>query len=138
MYADSEPNQACKTHKKVMTRIIMDENKILPTQETTGINCRERIGKNEEKNHKLTSEDLWNAIVSYEGMVFYTAKGLEYSYTIRGKEMTVSRKKKTVTKASILMAYEKVLEIESVTGPKQLGVYGASYIYPIFLKLGII
>ncbi len=85
-----------------------------------------------------TQDLLWKAIIACEGTVFYTAKGLEYSYKIKGKEMFVSRKKKTVTKASIMMAYARVQKLERVTGPKQLGVYGASYIYPIFLKLGII
>ena len=88
--------------------------------------------------HDRTPENLWKAVLAYEGAVFYTAKGLEYSYQIKGKEMFVSRKKKTVTKASVLLAFEKTLVPEKVTGPKKLGVYGASYIYPIFLRLGIL
>ena len=74
----------------------------------------------------------------FEGAIFYTAKGLEYSYTIRGNEMFVSRKEKSVTRASILVAYKKAQELGCVTGPKQLGVFGASYLYPVFLRLGII
>ena len=81
---------------------------------------------------------LWEAILAFEGAIFYTAKGLEYSYTIRGNEMFVSRKEKSVTRASILVAYKKAQELGCVTGPKQLGVFGASYLYPVFLRLGII
>ena len=40
--------------------------------------------------------------------------------------------------ASILVAYKKAQELGCVTGPKQLGVFGASYLYPVFLRLGII
>ncbi|MEI3350185.1 MAG: hypothetical protein V8R18_03505 [Clostridium sp.] len=58
--------------------------------------------------------------------------------TIRGNEMFVSRKEKSVTRASILVAYKKAQELGCVTGPKQLGVFGASYLYPVFLRLGII
>ena len=85
-----------------------------------------------------TPDALWEAIVAFEGAIFYTAKGLEYSYTIRGNEMFVSRKEKSVTRASILVAYKKALELGCVTGPKRLGVFGASYLYPVFQRLGII
>lgn len=85
-----------------------------------------------------TPEALWEVIRALEGVTFYTAKGLEYSYTIRGKEMFVSRKEKSVTSSSIWMAYQKALELKVVTGPKQLGVFGASYLYPVFQRLGII
>lgn len=27
---------------------------------------------------------------------------------------------------------------EAITGPKKIGCYGASYLYPVFLQLGII
>ena len=38
----------------------------------------------------------------------------------------------------LLVAYKKAQELGCVTGPKQLGVFGASYLYPVFLRLGII
>ena len=86
--------------------------------------------KRETLLREQTPDALWE--------IFYTAKGLEYSYTIRGNEMFVSRKEKSVTRASILVAYKKAQELGCVTGPKQLGVFGASYLYPVFLRLGII
>ena len=36
------------------------------------------------------------------------------------------------------MMNQKAQELGCVTGPKQLGVFGASYLYPVFLRLGII
>lgn len=94
--------------------------------------------KRETLLREQTPDALWEAILAFEGAIFYTAKGLEYSYTIRGNEMFVSRKEKSVTRASILVAYKKAQELGCVTGPKQQGVFGASYLYPVFLGLGII
>lgn len=77
--------------------------------------------KRETLLREQTPDALWEAILAFEGAIFYTAKGLEYSYTIRGNEMFVSRKEKSVTRASILVAYKKAQELGCVTGPKQLG-----------------
>jgi hypothetical protein len=35
------------------------------------------------------------------------------------------------------MAYKKAVELGVVTGPKKLGVFGASYLWPIFVELGV-
>lgn len=75
----------------------------------------------------------------FAGDTFYTAKGLEFRYTVKGREIFVDRKKKTITKSTVELALIKTLEMGgNVTGPKKLGVFGASYLYPIFIKLGII
>ena len=47
--------------------------------------------KRETLLREQTPDALWEAILAFEGAIFYTAKGLEYSYTIRGNEMFVSR-----------------------------------------------
>ena len=56
--------------------------------------------------------------------------------------MFISTKEKSITKASVVMAYQKALLIQEqegcVTGPKRIGTFGASYLYPIFLRLGFI
>ncbi len=75
----------------------------------------------------------------FAGDTFYTAKGLEFRYTVKGREIFVDRKKKTITKSTVELALIKTLKMGgNVTGPKKLGVFGASYLYPIFIKLGII
>lgn len=88
---------------------------------------------------------LWKAIVEFEDYPFVTAKGLKFRYTIRrregvvGNEMFVNRKEKSITKSSVEVAFKKALELDRVvTGPKKLGVFGASYLYPIFIRIGII
>ena len=91
---------------------------------------------------------LWEAIVAHEGEIFFTVRGLEYQYSVKHNrdgaangEIVFDRKAKSITRATILLAWQKALEIQAaegcVKGPKKLGVFGASYLYPIFLKLGI-
>ncbi len=51
--------------------------------------------------------------------------------------MFVDRKEKSITRATILRAYHKAVELGMFTGPKKLNVFGASYLLPIFKKIGI-
>lgn len=102
--------------------------------------------------HKImndTDEMLWRLITENEGREFHTTKGLPFTYTIKkGRtgeplgELIISRREKSITRSTILLAYEtaqKVTETEGcVKGPKKLGVFGASYIYPILIELGLI
>lgn len=82
---------------------------------------------------------LWNTIIKFQGYPFYTAKNLEFFYVIMGNEMFVTRKDKSITRASVMTAFYKALELGgAVTGPKKLGTFGASYLYPVFQKIGVI
>lgn len=87
-------------------------------------------------------ERLWEALKAFQNHPFYTAKKLEYSYILKGNEMFVSRKDKSITKATILLSFHNALNVQEqegrVSGPKKLGTFGASYLYPVFLMLGII
>ncbi len=86
-----------------------------------------------------TVERLWETLIAFEGEPFRTAKGLEYTYRIRGGEIFVSRRDKSITKATVGLAFQKALALGAeATGPKKLGVFGASYLYPVFIRLGII
>ena len=86
---------------------------------------------------------FWEALVEFQGYLFKTSgresqKGLKFSYIIHGGEMIVDRKAKSITRASIFLAFNKAREMELVKGPKALGgVFGASYIYPILLRFGV-
>lgn len=107
-------------------------------------------------------ELLWNILLEYQESVFYTSSGLPFSYTVKRKkngeysgELLISRKEssKTLTKSSVFLAFHKVLEVIRVQeteegaelifpeykGPKAIGqIFGISYIYSIFWKLGLI
>lgn len=52
--------------------------------------------------------------------------------------MIVDRKAKSITRASIDLAFQNARKMGGVEGPEVLGsVYGASYLYPVFLRLGV-
>ena len=54
-------------------------------------------------------------------------------------ELFISRKEKSITQSTVVMAFHKALDMEGkVKGPKKLGRFGASYLYPLFIKLGVI
>lgn len=74
-----------------------------------------------------------------QGCAFLTAKGLRFTYKIKGGEMFVNRKSKSITQAAVFMAFRKAVELGGViAGPKKLGTFGASYLYPVFVRIGVI
>ncbi len=85
---------------------------------------------------------LWEALLAFQDVPFRTAKGLEFHYTIRGGELFFTRKEKSITKATVLMSFHRALELMDeegeVSGPKRLGTFGASYLYPVFARLGVL
>ena len=68
-------------------------------------------------------------------------KGLSLKYTVKGGEIFFSRKEKSVTRATALKAFNRARQIQKdegcVSGPKKLGAFGASYLYPVFLRIGV-
>lgn len=104
-------------------------------------------------------EALWSCIVLYQGQKFKTsgrgsehkgAVGFTYSLKTSGRtgektdELVFSTREqgKTVTRSSVERAFETAIEIQQaegyVSGPKKIGGFGASYLYAIFLKWGVI
>ncbi len=94
---------------------------------------------------------LWDRIASLQGSVFRTsgrngAGGVEFTYSVRKDknggwcgELFVSTKEKSITRATVMKAYRKAVELDGVvSGPKKLGTFGASYLYSIFARLGVI
>ena len=74
--------------------------------------------------------ELWEKLRTRAGTPFQTAKGLPFTYEVRGNEIFFSRREKSVTRSTVNRAYRKMRE-ENITGSKQLGVFGASYLYPV-------
>ena len=85
--------------------------------------------------------DVWALLLQHQREVFYTAKGLPFTYTIRGGELCVDRRSKSITISTVANALEKIGQLqdagEEITGPKKIGCYGASYLYPVFLQLAV-
>ena len=85
---------------------------------------------------------LWDELRRLQGEVFRTVKGIEFTYEIRGYELFVNRKDKSITRSTVNLTYRKAMDLlragEVVDGPKKLGTFGASYLFPIFVRMGVI
>lgn len=88
----------------------------------------------------ITKDELWDAITVRQGETFYTAKGLPFTYTVKGGEFFSDRKKKSITRATFEQAYQKIQQDgdHKVTGPKSLGCFGAPYVWAVFKALAIV
>ena len=101
--------------------------------------------------HTVTDErdeHIWSMVTVHCGETFFTVRGLPFTYHQKisrtGEalgELVIDRKEKTITRNTVLLAYERALALMEtegcVSGPKKLGVFGASYLYPMFLELGV-
>ena len=121
-----------------------DKGKILAEMVKDYIGCRKQDQPSEDDPEKIAGMEqlLWEILVENQKLSFLTAKGLSYTYSIRGNEMFVDRKDKSLTRATVQLAFQNALFLqrrgEPVSGPKKLKTFGASYLFPIFVKLGII
>lgn len=86
-------------------------------------------------------QNVWHQLMIHQGEPFATAKGLPFTYTIRGGELFVDRRAKSITISTVEAALAHIAARkaagEQITGPKKIGVYGASYLYPVFKELGL-
>ncbi len=65
----------------------------------------------------------WSLLIEHQNIPFQTSKGLSFTYTIKGNELFVSRKKKSITRATVKLAYEKAIALGNMaTGPKDAGL----------------
>lgn len=82
---------------------------------------------------------LWSTIEIFSGYSFTTVKGLRFRYAVNGNEIQINRKKKSITRSSVKVALKVTLEEKgNISGPKKLEVFGASYLYSMFLRFGLI
>lgn len=86
--------------------------------------------------------EMWEKILSHAGDSFTisgrgTRSGVQFTYEIKGAEMFVSTRSKSITRSIILYAYHNV-KGKKISGPKMIGVHGDSYIYAVFKRLGVI
>lgn len=100
----------------------------------------ERIETGCGQTPAVTQENLWDEIVRRQGETFYTAKGLPFTYQIRGGEFFTERKKKSITRATFEKAYQKIAaDTEGrIIGPKTLNCFGGPYVWALFVELGIV
>ncbi len=94
---------------------------------------------------KTNVSGLWDLIRAYEGKQFLTKKGLPFTYTIKGGELFTDRRERSITKSTFEKAYEKLIQdqvgenaAKRIVGPKTLNVYGAPYVWAVFVGIGLI
>ena len=93
----------------------------------------------------VTIEKLWDVIQENQGKSFLTKKGLPFTYTIKGGELFTDRRERSITRSTFEKAYEKLQNdqagenaLRKIVGPKTLNVYGAPYVWAVFMGIGII
>lgn len=68
--------------------------------------------RNNNRTEAEKEEKLWQELIYLQGCLFTTSKGLDFTYKIHGGEMFVDRKEKSITRATVMKAYRKVVELE--------------------------
>ena len=90
--------------------------------------------KNQPEN--LNAELLWQMLCELQKIPFYTVKGIQFTYSIRGYEMFVDRKEKSITQATVLLSAQRVLEKQNqgiaITGPKKNRYFWSKLSVPDF------
>ena len=93
----------------------------------------------------VTIEKLWDVIQENQGRSFLTKKGLPFTYSIKGGELFTDRRERSITRSTFEKAYEKLLKDQigenaphKIVGPKTLNVYGAPYVWAVFMGIGVI
>lgn len=90
-------------------------------------------------NENITIEVLWELLIKHQNETFYTLKHLPFRYYVKGGEMFVDRRSKSITKATFAQALLKIKkDPENITGPKSLCVFGAPYVWAIFKTFNIV
>ena len=73
---------------------------------------------------------------------FFTVKQLAFTYRVSGNELLISRKDKSITRATVNLAYHRVQALQAsgttITVSKRLGVFGTSYLFSLFVDIGVI
>lgn len=99
----------------------------------------EKMKESLEKNDSNLEQTLWNTLQEFQGYPFRTTKELKFSYQLKGNELFVSRKEKSIIRATVNYALKMVLEQDrEVSGPKKMDSFGSSYLFPVFKRIGVI
>ena len=84
---------------------------------------------------------MWSAVLAFQGYPFATPKGSPFKYRVENWEMFFTKQENSLNKSTVEYAFRTAREIQKTEGyvssHKKLGSIGSSYLYPIFLRLGI-
>lgn len=88
---------------------------------------------------QMTIDTLWQLLETHQNETFYTMKKLPFTYTVKGGEIFVDRRSKSITKATFEQALDKLNEgSNKITGPKSLNVFGAPYVWAILKTFKVV
>ena len=96
----------------------------------------------------IDNDSLWDAIIAREHKTFKTHRGKVFTYHIKTDKagvqqgsLVIDNNRVEITRATVLLAYHRALEVQEKNGyvknPGKLGSYGAVYLYPVFIDIGI-
>lgn len=87
----------------------------------------------------ITIDALWQLLIDHQDQTFYTMKKLPFRYCVKGGELFVDRRSKSITKATFGQALNKLSsDPGGITGPKSLNVFGAPYVWAILKTFEIV
>ena len=88
-----------------------------------------------------TIEAIWQLLQQHQARPSTPPRSAVHLYDPRG-ELFVNRRRKSITVSTVRRALEKITQLEAagevITGPKKIGCYGASYLYPVLLALDVL
>lgn len=88
---------------------------------------------------EILEEILWNTIRVFSGYFFETSEGKRFCYSVSGDEILVLKSRKSITRADVTIALKEILKLNGVVESLQnMKVPGAGYLYPVFLRFGLI
>lgn len=88
---------------------------------------------------EILEEALWNTIKVFSGYFFETAEGERFCYNVSGDEILVLKSRESITRADVTIALKEILKLNGVVESLQnMKVPGAGYLYPVFLRFGLI
>lgn len=88
---------------------------------------------------EILEEILWNTIRVFSGYFFETAEGKRFCYNVSGDEILVLKSRESITRADVTIALKEILKLNGVVESLQnMKVPGAGYLYPVFLRFGLI
>ena len=100
--------------------------------------CEGILFRSSEENETI----LWEVLQELQVCTFQTFRGKKFHYKTRGGELFADLKKQSITRSSVNLAFHNALQVQReegyVSGPKKLGCFGSTYLYPIFLRIGFI
>jgi len=90
-------------------------------------------------NDIISIDLLWQQLTEHQNETFYTMKKLPFSYVVKGGEIFVDRRSKSITKATFQQALDRLAQNPgSITGPKALNVFGAPYIWALLKAFEVV